>query len=818
MKESDFFKTLEVKLNPRRASLKFKISKRKGSPGLTPLIKDKKEDLRIGELYKMAKNLEPFDDFKNPYWNVYYLIYSLELITSLTKFEYFNLPENVIKKITEFEGRINKKLVSYNSITGILPFNSHEFFYKYILSSKSYKTLFIFNTLHISPIEEYTIFREKNSFQSFDDKTFALELPFYITEERTKTVSSLREKFYKKFSNIDYKIFEGDICLLTNLFQLTDYLEGDLDFININVNFFTFATKKYTSYLNSQNYLNLIILGLRKLKTGGMLRLETAELNNELLFDIIEILKYFFEEVIILKPSIGNILSIWKSVVCRNYLGIEEEAVHQMEEISFKWSKITESCSKDIRKFSNEKFYPVRILEGKIDSSGIEEFNQLQIRKKEIVFNNIITTYYSLRYLDKQKIIEELQEKKISNTLYFMRKYGIDEKIPHKALDNNIIKDEFLIDFKKDQLEISLEGFKQNLKFEMSTEQYNLPELYQLENNLKFTKRILDTIDYSLYKEISNTRKKLEGLKESVSGIFGRDISQAFLKLWEILQTYNLIDKNMEKLRTFHFCEAPGQFILALSRFVKKKTNIRNFRWTAQSLNPGAKENKKYGGVFGDSYKLIKRYPERWDFGADGTGDITATKNIKYYKNIIGQSNLITSDCGLDMTNPTSAVYQDKGLAYVNFCQILMCLNGIKIGAHYVSKVFLPQTHPFIVGMNFILHTCFEKVFYHKSLINLGSSEFYLVCKNFQGVDESTINQLFKLKTKFTFHQSFIKIPKTFLDNYTKIIRVILTRHINHTKTNIYYYDNPSGLLDVKKIEEIKKRNVENWIKFFKFR
>ena len=43
-------------------------------------------------------------------------------------------------------------------------------------------------------------------------------------------------------------------------------------------------------------------------------------------------------------------------------------------------------------------------------------------------------------------------------------------------------------------------------------------------------------------------------------------------------------------------------------------------------------------------------------------------------------------------------------------------------------------------------------------------------------------------------------------------------RNDNHIQRNIYYYENPSSLINPKKIESIHRQNSSNWIKFYKFR
>ena len=137
--------------------------------------------------------------------------------------------------------------------------------------------------------------------------------------------------------------------------------------------------------------------------------------------------------------------------------------------------------------------------------------------------------------------------------------------------------------------------------------------------------------------------------------------------MYEILSIYPIIDKNKNKIKTFHICEAPGMFISAFNHYIKTKTKIKIFDWKAQSLK---KNNKTKNIAFGDNYGLIQKYPKQWLWGIDGSGDITKLYNIKYYKTYCKNVDIITSDCGVSMKNK-------KLMAKLQFSQILFILNNM---------------------------------------------------------------------------------------------------------------------------------------------
>ena len=108
------------------------------------------------------------------------------------------------------------------------------------------------------------------------------------------------------------------------------------------------------------------------------------------------------------------------------------------------------------------------------------------------------------------------------------------------------------------------------------------------------------------------------------------------MKLWEIYHNIPQLVPNKDKLNVFHLAEAPGQWInYKLKHFIKvRRHKVRDYNWLANSLNHKHPENiKKFGkGIFGDAYGFIKKYPEKWLYGADNTGDITNPKNVKWFR------------------------------------------------------------------------------------------------------------------------------------------------------------------------------------------
>ena len=105
------------------------------------------------------------------------------------------------------------------------------------------------------------------------------------------------------------------------------------------------------------------------------------------------------------------------------------------------------------------------------------------------------------------------------------------------------------------------------------------------------------------------------------------NVSNGFVKLWEILHIFKLMENNdnttnpsKRTFNVFHIAEAPGQMILCAKYYAERKNhNITNYDWRANSLNPYNYEVKtKFGGLR-DDYKLIRNNPQKWLWGADNT-------------------------------------------------------------------------------------------------------------------------------------------------------------------------------------------------------
>ena len=344
--------------------------------------------------------------------------------------------------------------------------------------------------------------------------------------------------------------------------------------------------------------------------------------------------------------------------------------------------------------------------------------------------------------------------------------------------------------------------------------------------------------DYDNFKEQlryyrSKGKDKTKNLNQIVQHILGdNSVSQAWLKMYEIISDCNIVpnitnihSKN-SVFKSFHFCEAPGTFINCLNNYIYTKTNFTKFEWLAQSLHPRLAKIK-------DSYGLIKRHPNNWDWGVDKTGDITNPANIRYYAKIIKLFSmdtpattyttpfLITSDAGLEPEDP---MY--KLVAYTSYLAILYSLpnNGTMI---YKIKD-IPLELPLIWNLIYITYTNFKEMYFFKPVQNSQSREFYIIAKGYLGTDTKVLEYLMKQIDKFdkkTYEPPNTDLfndmyPEEFVVQLTSIYDKLVANYVKSIERIIYYVDNKDliGKDYIKHIKDYVEEKNEDWLRKYKIK
>lgn len=244
----------------------------------------------------------------------------------------------------------------------------------------------------------------------------------------------------------------------------------------------------------------------------------------------------------------------------------------------------------------------------------------------------------------------------------------------------------------------------------------------------------------------------------------GEYITVAWLKCFEIINYYKLLDNISDSEDTYNYfgiCEQPGAFVYAINHYIKTNTN-KKYNFILESLvDP---HNKK---IFRAEPGLKEKYPDSYDYGYDGTGDVTNVDNIRFYREKYIKKkkmkfHIMTADCGLDCSDDFST--QEVMLVNVILGQFLLAISLSSKGSNYFFKLFTMYDN-LTQELIFLASLLYEEVCIVRTLTTKPQSgEIYCVCKNFKydpnnkDIDK-LINSLldwYELSKKYIFKENFI--------------------------------------------------------------
>ena len=307
-------------------------------------------------------------------------------------------------------------------------------------------------------------------------------------------------------------------------------------------------------------------------------------------------------------------------------------------------------------------------------------------------------------------------------------------------------------------------------------------------------------IDY-YHKKLIKTIKQKNKITEFVS--------QAWLKLFEIYATFDIIPKEADTFKTFHFCELPGAFVYATKHYINNMTEIKNWIWKAQSLNPYKERKEDERVAFGDDGNILKKYFTHYDFGPKKTGDINDPDNLQYYQNKYGDNDFVTADCGLPYT-------QKDISSLLSFSMFLSVFVALKKGGSCVIKRHLPLEENQEIGLLYISYIIFDKMMLYKPVVNQQSQEYYIICTGFRGIDTNTLNKMKDIQKNYT-NTGLVDIsliPDEFLLQLYKGLDILIDNFNKFIEKKIYFADNfnkiTKGEWDV--IQNASKKKIIGWI------
>jgi hypothetical protein len=463
-------------------------------------------------------------------------------------------------------------------------------------------------------------------------------------------------------------------------------------------------------------------------------------------------------------------------------------------------------------------------------------------------FNNL----FNNNKIIKNKITKNNKIKKIHTKLnYYNKNYELFNKIVNNFYNFDNTINTHLITYNDNETQLLIKKGLTNFKLCKSYSYDILNEYFdKISLSYKVKEKLLNSLNISRAPiEIINIVNDFTRGVSTYININYKDkpikISNAFCKLWEILEVFDtIIPKNInnsykkQKFKVFHIAEAPGNMIECAKYFVKKRSNIKlnNYEWKANSLNPNNLKNQEIygkGNIFDDEYKLMKKNPDNWLWGEDDTGDITNTMNIKWFKNYINTKWLIHKNDKLNLICGDGGLKTDYDpilLQKLDLAQVIMVLACSSIGGSCIIKHFTPyikrhsntyEASGFFIGFLYLYFITFEHVNLFKPYTsNPDSGEFYVIGTGFKGIEETQLTNLYEILDNFKLNDGIIKkedIPESFVIQINGFLEKISNLNtINIEKQNLLLncykenQDKTKNYYKKTKKNKIIKNNVSN--------
>jgi 23S rRNA U2552 (ribose-2'-O)-methylase RlmE/FtsJ len=645
----------------------------------------------------------------------------------------------------------------------------------------------------------------------------------------------------------DYNSYYTQYLPMRNTFDYDNFINMDI-FKVIDTKYDHIYSNLFISYqkvdlLENQNmiiYFFTLTIVLQSLNTDGTFVWSVGKITTKALADIILIGKQFFKETDLYYAKINNDMKhSGTTVIFRGFKGIDNDTMNMLKGVCEQLTDIDPSAGikfnirdkeiiekYNIRTDTNTDFsykYVTGFLDknmGDPEYDFIKQYNEKIFGQKNLFLHKLI---YLMAQDDSTK--HKLTQKYKKEQFIASKLWAVEMELPILEFDKSTFDSDFGKMIIRDMYAYhSYISFK--FKYLKESEQTNyifLPkfinEFETMSRELFLTDYLIDTRDITKWDEIKMKVRYYKPNKSSnlsayiASNYNTGKISQAWLKMYEILEKFDLLDKSVDKIRTFHICEAPGNFIAATNHYIKTKTNARTYEWNAQSLNPRMSTDKQ--SSFGDHYGLMRRYPGNWDWGPDMTGDITHVQNIRYYQKHTMDVNLITSDCGLPWRGES-----DDSLLKVHFAEMVFILTSLPVGANFVAKFVLPVVFPSEISILYICYSAFKELHFYKSVLNQYSKEFYVIGKGFRGITNELKDKLIIAVDNYDKEFDLFKkqgYTEDFMHQLLQIIRVLSDNYIFQIERQLYYVDNYESI-DKKHFEIINKYVIEkndDWIEQF---
>lgn len=264
---------------------------------------------------------------------------------------------------------------------------------------------------------------------------------------------------------------------------------------------------------------------------------------------------------------------------------------------------------------------------------------------------------------------------------------------------------------------------------------WTLPGFQQMKAELNATKSLLNNMEPIAWRRHTTWTNRAGNVMHRVRQTAAPELlTQAWCKFYQLLHDYDLA--SADPLRSFHLCEAPGAFILALQHYLHSADDrgADNWTWFANTLNPYYEGNDFKSTVTDD--RLIFATLKQWYFGQDQTGDVMSPEfRVERFletrgEETAGEFDLVTADGSVDCQDDPAE--QEATVAPLHAAEAAAALKLLADGGHLVLKMFTFFERP-SVCLLYLLNCAFRHVHVKKPTCSKpGNSEVYVVCTSFR--------------------------------------------------------------------------------------
>lgn len=531
--------------------------------------------------------------------------------------------------------------------------------------------------------------------------------------------------------------------------------------------------------------------------------------------DLHALLFYFLTVVHHIKPN-GSML-IKLNMICRkSWFAVFDIVQRFFKEYIFIRPDVTNPFNSEIYLFLN-----------KFHSGSTTESIEYGIFKNLYISKTYETFYINIKFNNNNN--NNIYQKYLSAIKKWVTKLELilDSIDTKKTLDNSVIDgwhksndlkqiSDMNSDFENKAITYVLKTLASNFSLKPIKPDilYQLPfyrKLIEKRADLNYYKRVMDTKPSRIFcdKRYGNNNNYLltweqisdlidfhRGLKNTLRFQYKCEmVTNAWLKMYEMLNMFPEIIPNNKNIKSFHLCEAPGAFVAALNQYLFSKK--QELEWYAQTLKPSNESD-----ALDDHFGLIKKYPNKWLYGDtknDATGDITHSSVIKWYAkhSLLKDIDIMTADAGLKC-NPVELNEQEAFLGKINMGQIVCILACLSKGKSAIFKTFMPMSEPLTISMMYIVTHLFENVLFVKpSTSHNSNSEIYVVLKNYKGINDNVLSILYVLLDDPNITSKsllFSKIDMPFFRSYMEGAGLFIDRQIKSLSMGYYYYYHPDQI------------------------